>query len=251
MSSQIQVIINADDLGMSRAVNDSIFSLIGQGLVTSATIMANGPQVDQAIARSTSFPGASYGIHLNLTEFHPLSSAKGLAPLLNSEGAFSGSIWQVRPRRRLLQAVSEELGAQIEFLRSNNVAISHIDSHHHIHTLPWMFPVIKYLQVKFAIRRVRISWNVYSEGRQPSRLLATKKRLYNFALRNLVKTLTTEGFSDLPAFIENAKSGRISRRIYEIMVHPGVSSEQDELVASGWHRKFPYSVEMISYWQLG
>ena len=85
MRNQIQVIINADDLGMSRAVNDATFSLIERGSITSATIMANGPEVEQAIARLTAFPAASYGIHLNLTEFHPISAAKGLAPLLNRQ----------------------------------------------------------------------------------------------------------------------------------------------------------------------
>lgn len=250
MSNQVQVIVNADDLGIGREVNDAIFEMIGLGHVTSATLMANGPQVEHAIARLADFPQASFGIHLNLTEFQPISGPKGLQSLLRDDGEFHGQISQVKIGQELISAVARELGAQIEFLRSRNVGISHFDSHHHVHTLPWLFPVVKYLQIKFRIRRARITWNAYDQVRRPSRALYAKKCLYNFALRNLVRTVTTEGFSDLPAFIENAKSERISPRTYEIMVHPGASKEEDALLTSAWKSGLPYSIQMINYLQL-
>jgi hypothetical protein len=40
------LIVNADDLGASEAVNDETFALMESGLVTSATLMANGSVVD-------------------------------------------------------------------------------------------------------------------------------------------------------------------------------------------------------------
>lgn len=39
----INLIINADDLGSSHYIDSEIFNLMSQGLVTSATLMANGP----------------------------------------------------------------------------------------------------------------------------------------------------------------------------------------------------------------
>ena len=52
----MKVIVNAYDLGISDMVNDSVFELIEELLVSSATIMANGPYVEDACQRLTRFP---------------------------------------------------------------------------------------------------------------------------------------------------------------------------------------------------
>ena len=67
----MRIIINADDLGISQEVNDAIFGLMAEGKVTSATILANGPAVEEAARRVAEFPECSFGVHLNLTEFKP------------------------------------------------------------------------------------------------------------------------------------------------------------------------------------
>ena len=40
---ELNIVINADDLGISCEVNGAIFDLIEQGIVTSSTAVANGP----------------------------------------------------------------------------------------------------------------------------------------------------------------------------------------------------------------
>lgn len=74
-----QIIVNADDLGISSEVNDAIFGFIRSGLVTSATMLANGPQITEAAVRVREFPECSFGIHLNLTEFKPLRTDSRLS----------------------------------------------------------------------------------------------------------------------------------------------------------------------------
>ncbi len=69
----MRLIINADDLGRSPEANRAIFDLMDRGLVTSATVMANGPYVDEALSRVGHYPRGSFGVHLNLTEFRPLT----------------------------------------------------------------------------------------------------------------------------------------------------------------------------------
>ena len=39
---EVQIIVNADDLGMSPEVNDAIFGLMARGRVTSASLLAIG-----------------------------------------------------------------------------------------------------------------------------------------------------------------------------------------------------------------
>jgi hypothetical protein len=73
----IAVIVNADDLGMSREVNDAIFELMSRGRISSATILANAPATRDAARRAQAFPRCSFGVHLNLTQFEPLTGGPG------------------------------------------------------------------------------------------------------------------------------------------------------------------------------
>ena len=85
----MRLIINADDLGLSPEVNESIFALMARRRLTSATILANAPYWEVAVRQAAHFPWCSFGIHLNLTQFQPLSAAPGLQPLLAEAGGLS------------------------------------------------------------------------------------------------------------------------------------------------------------------
>ena len=131
----MRLIINADDLGRTPEANEAIFALMDQGLVTSATIMANSPFVEKALADLSHFPHYSFGIHLNVTEFTPLSSQAALGSLLDQEGNFSlKKFRQAVLHRHLQQAILKEWSSQVRKLQSYGLAISHIDSHHGVHT---------------------------------------------------------------------------------------------------------------------
>ena len=57
----MELIVNADDLGISRKVNQATFDLMEQGRVTSATLLANGPNVEEACERIHEFASCSFG----------------------------------------------------------------------------------------------------------------------------------------------------------------------------------------------
>ena len=80
------LIVNAEDLGGNVAINDASFALMEAGVVTSSTIIANGPAFEHAIAAIKQFPNCSFGVHLNLTVFPPLTASSGLAPVLDDYG---------------------------------------------------------------------------------------------------------------------------------------------------------------------
>jgi predicted glycoside hydrolase/deacetylase ChbG (UPF0249 family) len=242
----MRTIVNADDLGLSDVVNDAIFHMMSLDRITSATIMANAPATDAAIRSLPRYPTKSFGVHLNLTQFAPLSSAPGLRPLLDESGMFRDVIRSVPWSASLLRAVATELAAQIQSLIARGVRISHIDSHHHVHTIPVMYPVVKYLQARFGIRRVRISWNYYANGKWPGPVLLRKKRLFNAALAG-IRTRRTDGFADLFAFLDNARQGPLPCRSFEIMVHPGADEREDQKVLSRWEEEVPFPIEFMSY----
>src|SRR3974377_887476 len=51
-----QVILNADDFGLTRGVNEGIIRAHREGILTSAKLMANGPAFDDAIERAKANP---------------------------------------------------------------------------------------------------------------------------------------------------------------------------------------------------
>ena len=62
-------ILNADDFGMSNAFNRAVFDGFNNGILTSASICANGDAFDEAVG--VIIPGCkdlSVGVHLNIIE---------------------------------------------------------------------------------------------------------------------------------------------------------------------------------------
>jgi predicted glycoside hydrolase/deacetylase ChbG (UPF0249 family) len=251
--SPCQIIVNADDLGISGEVNEAIFSLMTAGRVTSSTMLANGPQVEAAAARIRDFPKCSFGAHLNLTEFKPLTTDSALAPILNEAGEFnSNRIREIHVGSRLREAIFQEWRAQIAQLRTLGVELSHIDSHHHVHTIPSLFPVLKRIQKACGIRRVRLSMNIYGPRAKTSSWLLFKKRLWNFAVRNFYSTVTTAGMTDLNVFLETVASIKASGQTIEVMVHPGslLYRNETELLWGRWLEQLPFEAHLISYREL-
>ena len=135
----VAIIVNADDLGISREVNDATFDLMSRGRITSATIIANAPATREVASRVARLPRCSFGVHLNLTQFEPLTGSAGARLLVNKRGQMSRANEAARPSRARLRAIYEELCAQIERVASLGVGISHVDSHNHVHTRPCLF----------------------------------------------------------------------------------------------------------------
>lgn len=244
------VIINADDLGISNSVNDAVFELMARGKITSATLIANAPSIKDAARRIPLFPNCSFGVHLNLTQFEPLSRNLRSSALTLADGRFHKNFRQARPSPALLRAIYDELSAQIERLISLGVPISHIDSHHHIHTVPFVVPVIRAVQQRYGIRRIRISKNIYADG--GARLgLRAQKRCYNWAL-GASGCLTTEGFTELSSFCQATVTRRIPQRLVELMVHPGHPDYAGEtaLLAAPWEDSLPFPIRLINYLEL-
>ena len=218
----MDVIVNADDLGMNEAIDRAILELIGKGLVTSASLLANGPSIESACASIHEYPSCSFGAHLNVTEFSPLSDPDNLRPILNDQGDFAGE--QIRDTEMtpgLAAGITNEFCSQIERLLTLGAEVTHIDSHHYILNMRKMLPILKKVRSRFGIGRVRITRNIYAGDEEIGRVQKTKKSVYNFLIRHYVGAQTTDGFAGFDLFHANAKSKRLKHRTFEALVHPG------------------------------
>lgn len=251
-SDPASLIINADDLGLSSAVNDAVFALMCAGRVTSATALVAAPAFQDAVARSRAFPGCSFGVHLCLTAFKPLTAAGIFSELglLEGDGRFNGQIRAIRPSRRAVAAVAEEWTAQVAAAQSAGLAISHLDSHHHVHTVAWLLPALKHVQRRFGIRRVRVSMNLFGPAYHPGLPRRLGKFLWNLALRRVYATRTTDFFSSVTLFKD--RPGRCARRSCELMAHPGNPAYAPESLLLGAPQAPDWlsSARLISYHEI-
>lgn len=71
MTIRRQLVVNADDLGLSVRVNDGIFDAHERGILTSASVFRNRAATVDAIRRSRTDPTLGIGAHLTLVDGSP------------------------------------------------------------------------------------------------------------------------------------------------------------------------------------
>lgn len=240
-----RIVVNADDFGLCTGVNRAVAQAHSDGILTSATIMANMPAAAQAVEMAKQLPALGVGVHLNLTNGRPLSPLDTVRPLLNGDGEFACSCPKLAflslagPKSR--NAIRTELAAQIQWVIDRGIRPTHLDSHKHFHTFPPLFSIVCQLARRFDIPAIRfamepaevskIPWPLPAEGGKNKaafiRALAGMNRLQN---GDFIKTDATLGISHVGRMDVNffrAVTLYNSARTVEIMTHPGFAEGLD------------------------
>jgi hopanoid biosynthesis associated protein HpnK len=135
-----RLIVNADDFGLTAKVNEAIIDGHCRGLISSTSLLANGEAFECAVALSRQAPRLGIGVHWNLTEGKPAAPGCSIPSLVNGKGFFArtpGSLWRAIILGRVSTVdIERELRAQIEKVLAAGVALTHLDSHKHVHALP-------------------------------------------------------------------------------------------------------------------
>ncbi|WP_336998118.1 chitin disaccharide deacetylase [Leclercia sp. M50] len=134
------LIVNADDFGLSKGQNYGIVEACRHGVVTSTTAMVNGEAIEHAAALSRDLPDLGVGMHFVLTLGMPLTAMPGLT----REGVLGKWIWEMAEEGTLpLEEIARELDCQFNrFVDLFGREPTHIDSHHHVHMIPAIFPLV-------------------------------------------------------------------------------------------------------------
>jgi hopanoid biosynthesis associated protein HpnK len=138
-----RLIVNADDFGLTPGVNRAIVEAHSRGIVTSSTLMANGPAFDDAVRKAQTVPDLGIGCHVVLIDGKPVIDGKKLPSIASqqSEGIhFRNSLKPFAARaltgRLDPEEIEAEVTAQIRKLQSAGLSVSHVDTHKHTHLLP-------------------------------------------------------------------------------------------------------------------
>ncbi|HXV19880.1 MAG TPA: ChbG/HpnK family deacetylase [Desulfuromonadales bacterium] len=236
---KIRLIVNADDLGRGAAMDRGLFCAFRDGIVTSASLLANGPSFADA-AREARAQGLPVGVHLNLAEGPSLSGE--IRGLTTANGEFPG---KAETRRRLAsgavsaQNLRAEISAQIGRLVDAGLQPDHFDTHQHAFLFPNVAQAILEVVGRFGINAARLPLPQEPAAADPAGLLGNELALYRSLAPNIARTLQTSGLvtpdglwgmaslnrldeSALAAILNSLPPGT-----WELMVHPGGCNPAD------------------------
>ena len=139
--------MNADDFGFTSGVNRAIVEAHSRGIVTSSTLMANGPAFTEAVELAKRTPRLGIGCHVVLIDGEPLLEAEKV-PSLTSSRHFRASLKGFAARALTGHIADGEIFAeavaQIRKLQASRIAVSHVDTHKHTHLFPRILrPVLR------------------------------------------------------------------------------------------------------------
>lgn len=140
-----KLIVNADDFGYCEAVNTAILRTFTSGIVRSTTIMANMPGFEHAVSLAKENPSLGIGVHMTMTCYKPVLSTH--TTLVDTDGFFD----KANKDNFDLDEIYAEFKAQIDKVLAAGISITHLDSHHHVHTTIRLKPVIERLAKEYAL----------------------------------------------------------------------------------------------------
>jgi predicted glycoside hydrolase/deacetylase ChbG (UPF0249 family) len=197
------LIVNADDFGLARGVNEGIVEAHVNGIVTSTSLMVRRSAADEAAALAAAHPDLSLGLHFE------------------DEGSDLGDPGQAE------RAFLAQLGRFRELVGRDP---THVDSHHHVHARH--LSVFKSLVDPLGVPLRHDGRVPYIEGFWGQPELAHIGRAF---LLELVDAEAVEGFNELgchPARIsDDLRSSYVEERAVELrtLSEPGLTQELESL----------------------
>ncbi len=277
-----QLIVNADDFGLTSGVNRAILELHQAGVLTSATLMARAAATAEAIELARATPTLGVGCHVVLVDGEPVLPPSQLPTLVDpATGRFSPTLGAFLKRllsgRIRAAEIEAEAAAQISLLQSHGLSLTHIDTHKHTHMFPAVLRPVLRAAASAAIYAVRNpfepAWSVRATPGAPflRRAQVHMLRRLQPAFRRIA---TQQGFVTPDGAIGVLATGTLDSATvasllsalppgtFELVSHPGYNdadlarvrtrlrdSRETERQALATLRQFP-SVPLIHFAQL-
>jgi predicted glycoside hydrolase/deacetylase ChbG (UPF0249 family) len=160
MMAAKRLVINGDDLGLLPGIDRGLARAAGEGIVSSLSLLANGPAFAGGVEFCRSHTDIGIGVHLALVEGRALTTwddggmGRGQENLLPVD--YRQFIRDYTLRRINLQRVTAELRAQLERILGAGIRPDHLDGHQHLHLFPPLAPVFAGLGREYGIPALRL-----------------------------------------------------------------------------------------------
>jgi predicted glycoside hydrolase/deacetylase ChbG (UPF0249 family) len=211
------LVVNADDLGLSRGINDGILEAHTEGIVTSASLMVSAPGAAEAVRGAADHPEMSLGLHF-----------------VDDDSDLDDPAVAARRFEVQLERFRSLVGRDP----------THVDSHHHVHTstprrravfAELVEPLGVPLRGQSDVAYVGAFWGQWQAG-------VTKLRhVQRPFLVQLIRTKVGEGMTEIgchPGRLGDFASSYLRERAVELatLTEPGL---REEITAVG--------VELVSF----
>jgi predicted glycoside hydrolase/deacetylase ChbG (UPF0249 family) len=158
-----QLIINADDFGLTGGVNRAIVELHSSGALTSATLMATAAAFNDAVIDAQAQAALGVGCHVVLVDGTPVlpsseipslfaAPSTGKAGFRPTLGTFVADLLRGRIRDSEIEA---EAVAQIRKVQRAGVHVTHLDTHKHTHMFPRVLRPLLRAALQCGVKAVR------------------------------------------------------------------------------------------------
>jgi predicted glycoside hydrolase/deacetylase ChbG (UPF0249 family) len=231
-----QLIVSADDLGLTKSTNEGILLGWKEGIVTNINFISSGSAAEDAIGLLKYNKVPEIGVHLALTETAPLTNPRLIRSLIEKSGRFPAS--HSKFLSRLLSGkidtehIKTEFRSQMNRAAQSGARITNISSHEHIHMIPIVMKAFIEIAKEYKIPYIRL---LRREKVSPP---LSPKKLYRLAVvscfegimkmglrkSGLHYTDNFMGFLDSGALTENVLIGMIKNLkegVTELVAHPG------------------------------
>ena len=242
----IRLIVNADDFGFTRDVNDGILEAHRNGILTATTLMANGLAFEHAVQLAREHPKLDIGCHLTLVGGRSIPDPS--KPLPSSVPEL---LW------RLVRGgidVYGELRAQVEKILAAGLAPTHLDTHKHTHLAPPVLNAVARISKEFGIRWVRRPFDYPMTGTPAPLAVRAATSAMTLVRARSQRTLEASGCRMTDHFAGFQLTGRLRTvellevirqlpdGLTEFMCHPGFF--RDELRSAPTRLKQSREVEL-------
>ena len=235
------ILINADDFGRHVLINEAVAKAVETGMLRSATLMPGGAAFDDAVSVARTHPALGVGVHLTLVNGNPVCDPKDIPTLVDETGHFYDNhgifVKRYLTGKVSREDISRELFAQVRKMEKTGLALTHIDSHQHMHMLPGVIDIALSAASAIGLSATRVSLSPLFTGftGNPGQLIG---RLGLWTLATLAKRRaksrnfrTPDHFAGIVAgeavnishlrhIIETLPDGTT-----EIMMHPGTNNK--------------------------
>jgi len=245
VTSEVRLVVNADDLGLSAEINAGVLWGLENGYISDTSVLINAPCAGQAVEGLARLGIRHAGIHIDLDGVFGWSpggreahTRDELAALLGQDG--------------FVEACRDSARMQARKFVSAGLIPSHVDTHHHVHGFLPVFLMLLELARDWHIPAVRFSRQGYS--------LTTRQPIPfdDAVFSRMQDMLEGQGLVYCPCYLEGAlRLEEVGYADTELVVHPATgrdpwrTAELDTLVASaGRERLQAAGIRMVSFHEL-
>ena len=257
-----QLIVNADDLGLTSAVNRGVVRAFQSGIVTSASLLVTGNAFEDAVALARQNPELDVGLHLALVEERAVLGPDVLPTLVDETGRLPCTSAEFI-RRAILGGINwleveREIAAQIALFQETGLRLSHLDSHQHLHMFPPVFQIVRRLAgwlENVWIRNPAGPWRKSPDaslGRWAQRLGLNLTCLAARGLYNGSEPQMPDGLCGFEVSGRLTRSAleqifrRIPHGLYELVCHPGEDDADTRTQYSHWGYRWAEELEILT-----